>query len=415
VVETSAVLAAVRRPVPSEGDGSQLNIDFETSTTASTPVRPSERSAPMKTHAAVLWKIGDKWSVEELDVAPPAAGEVTIRVRAAGLCHSDDHNVTGDMAAPMPVVGGHEGAGEVVEVGAGVDRFEPGDRVVTFPMPACGRCQFCSRGRSWLCDLSARTMSATSSGDRYPFTKGDTGIGAFTQLGVFSEYTTVSEAQVFALPDDIPYGAAALVGCGVSTGYGAAVRAGDVAPGDIVIVIGAGGVGMAAVQGAAVAGAASIVVVDPVAFKRDEALRFGATHTAADLAEASLLVRELTWGRMADVVLVTVGVMHGEWLGEMAELVSKGGKLVMTAVTPASETSVSLALTPFAMSGKSLIGNLAGFTNPQADFAEIWRLYRAGRVKLDELITTTYGLDEINEGYADMHAGRNIRGVLLFD
>jgi len=172
---------------------------------------------------------------------------------------------------------------------------------------------------------------------------------------------------------------------------------------------------MAAVQGAAVAGAASIVVVDPVAFKRDEALRFGATHTAADLAEASRLVRELTWGRMADVVLVTVGVMHGEWLGEMAELVSKGGKLVMTAVTPASETSVSLALTPFAMSGKSLIGNLAGFTNPQADFAEIWRLYRAGRVKLDELITTTYGLDEINEGYADMHAGSNIRGVLLFD
>ncbi|GHF36489.1 S-(hydroxymethyl)glutathione dehydrogenase/alcohol dehydrogenase [Amycolatopsis bartoniae] len=368
----------------------------------------------MKTNAAVLWKIGDKWSVEEVDVAPPGPGELTLQVHAAGLCHSDDHNVTGDMAAPMPVVGGHEGTGEVVEVGPGVDRYKPGDRVLTFPMPACGRCRFCSQGRSWLCDLSARTMSATSRGDRYPFSKNGQGIGAFTQLGVFSEYTTVSEAQVFPLPDDIAYEPAALVGCGVSTGYGAAVRAGGVRPGDTVVVIGAGGVGMAAVQGAVVAGASSVLAVDPVMFKRAEAVRFGATHTSAGLAEAAETLRELTWGRMADVAIVTVGVMHGEWLDEMAGLISKGGKIVMTSVTPVAETTSSFSLTPFAMSGKSLIGNLAGFTNPLADFEELWRLHRAGRFELAGMVTNTYRLDQINEGYADMHAGNNVRGVVVF-
>ena len=369
----------------------------------------------MKTHAAVLWTTGGKWAVEELDLADPEAGEITVRVRATGLCHSDDHNVTGDMPAPLPVVGGHEGAGEVTAVGAGVTRFRPGDRVITFPMPSCGHCRYCSKGRSWLCDLSARTMSATSSKDRYPYRKGDTGIGAFTQLGTFSEYATISETQAFPLPDDIPFEAAALVGCGVSTGYGAAVRAGGVAPGDNVVIVGVGGVGAAAVQGARIAGASSILAVDPVPFKLDEARRFGATHTAASVAEALPLLRELSWGAMADVVIVTVGVMHGDLLAEMTELVGKGGKMVMTSVTPLSETSVALPLCMFAMSGKSLIGNLAGFTNPVADFDEMWRLYRAGSVKLTEMITHTYTLAEINDGYADMHAGNNVRGVIVFE
>ncbi|MGC9537434.1 NDMA-dependent alcohol dehydrogenase [Streptomyces sp. UG1] len=369
----------------------------------------------MRTRSAVLWNTGDKWSVEELEASDPAAGEVTVRIRATGLCHSDDHNVTGDFSAPLPVVGGHEGAGEVVAVGAGVDRFSVGDRVITFPMPSCGRCRFCSKGRSWLCDLSARTMSATGANDRFRFHKGDTGIGAFTQLGTFSEYTTVSEAQVFALPDDIPYTAAALVGCGFSTGYGAAVRAGRVEPGDNVVVVGVGGVGMAAVQGARIAGAASVLAVDPVQFKLDEAVRFGATHTARSIEEAEPILRELSWGVMSEVVIVAVGIMHGDLLGPIADLVGKGGKMVMTSVTPLSETTVSLMLSPFAMSGKSLVGNLAGFTNPVADFDEMWRLHRRGHVRLEEMITKTYTLDEINQGYGDMHAGNNVRGVVVFD
>jgi len=369
----------------------------------------------MKTKAAVLWRVGEKWSVEELDLAPPTQGDVLIRIRATGLCHSDDHNVTGDFSAPLPLVGGHEGAGEVVEVGPGVTRLAPGDRVVTFPMPTCGRCRYCSKGRGWLCDLSQYTMSSSAPGNRFRFHRGDVGIGAFTQLGTFSEYTTVSEAQAFALPDDIPFEPAALVGCGVSTGFGAAVRAGAVAPGDSVVVIGVGGVGVAAVQGARIAGASTILAVDPVESKREAALRFGATHAVATVEEALPLLSSLSWGALAEVVIVTVGVMHGDWLGSMAELVAKGGKLVMTSVTPLAETTVALPLSPFALSGKSLVGNLAGFTNPIGDFDEMWRLYRAGSIDLDGMITKRYSLDHINDGYADMHSGHNVRGLITFE
>jgi len=369
----------------------------------------------MKTMAAVLWNTGEKWSVEELEVAPPAQGEVLVRIRATGLCHSDDHNVTGDFGMPLPIVGGHEGAGEVVEVGEGVTRLKPGDRVVTFPMPTCGRCRYCSKGRGWLCDLSRYTTSGSAPGNRFRFHKGDVGVGAFTQLGTFSEYTTVSETQTFLLPEDIPFEPAALVGCGVSTGFGAAVRAGSVAPGDNVVVIGIGGVGAAAVQGARVAGASSVLAIDPVEFKRETALRFGATHAVATIEQAMPLLSTLSYGAMSEVVIVTVGVMHGDWLGPMAELVGKGGKLVMTSVTPLAETTVALPLSPFAMSGKSLVGNLAGFTNPVGDFDEMWRLHRAGRVDLEGLITKRYSLDQINEGYADMHAGVNIRGLVTFE
>ncbi len=354
--------------------------------------------------------------MEELDLAEPGPGEVTIRVRASGLCHSDDHNVTGDSQAPLPVVGGHEGSGEVVSVGPGVDRFSVGDRVATFPMPACGRCRYCSSGRSHLCDLSARTMMATAGENaRFRFHRGDVGVGAYTQLGTFSEYTTISVEQAFALPDDIPFAAAALVGCGVSTGFGATRRVAPVSPGDHVVVIGVGGVGAAAVQGARVAGASTIMAIDPVPFKLEQAVRFGATHTAHGIGEALPVLREVSWGAMADVVVVAVGVMHGEMLAAQAELVAKGGSLVMTAVAPLVETTVALPLTRFALAGKSLVGNLAGSTNPVADFDEMWRLYRAGQVQLDEMVTRTYSLDQVNKGYEDMHAGRNVRGLVVFD
>jgi S-(hydroxymethyl)glutathione dehydrogenase/alcohol dehydrogenase len=181
-----------------------------------------------------------------------------------------------------------------------------------------------------------------------------------------------------------------------------------------VVVVGVGGVGMAAVQGARIAGAAAVMAVDPVQFKLEQAVRFGATHTATSVAEAIPILREFSWGVMAEVVVVTVGVMHGDWLEEMSQLVSKGGKLIITSVAPLSETTVTLSLDGFALSGKSLIGNCAGNTNAFADFNEIWRLYRAGRIQLTEMITKRYTLDGVNDGYADMHAGVNIRGVVAF-
>ncbi len=177
----------------------------------------------MKTRAAVLWGTGEQWSIEDLDVAGPGVGEITVKIRVSGLCHSDDHNVTGDFPSPLPVVGGHEGAGEVVALGRNVTGFRIGDRVMLFPMPNCGRCRFCSQGRSWLCDLSSQLMSETAVGAGYRFQKDRSGIGAMTQLGTLSELTTISETQAFVVPGDISYESAALVGCGVSTGYGASV------------------------------------------------------------------------------------------------------------------------------------------------------------------------------------------------
>lgn len=365
----------------------------------------------MKTRAAVLWNPGEKWSIEELELDDPGPGEITVRMRATGLCHSDDHNVTRDLPAPLPLVGGHEGAGEVVAVGPGVTRFSAGDRVVTWPVYRCGQCRFCTEGRSWLCDGAGGIMGEAE----FRLHKGDVGIGQFTHLGTFSEYTTIAEGQAYLLPDDVPFEAAALVGCGVSTGYGASVRIGQVSTGDTAVVVGVGGVGTAAVQGARIAGASRILAIDPVEYKLDQARRFGATHVAASVTEAIPILRELTRGVMAEVVVVTVGVMHGEWLGEIAELVSKGGKLVMTSATPVAETTVTLPLAMFSFSGKSLIGNVAGNTNAVADFEEIWRLYRTGQIQLTEMITTTYSLDGINDGYADLFAGTNVRGVVVFD
>jgi S-(hydroxymethyl)glutathione dehydrogenase/alcohol dehydrogenase len=246
-------------------------------------------------------------------------------------------------------------------------------------------------------------------------TSGEVAIGQYTQLGTFSEHTTISANQAYLLPPDIPFEAAALVGCGVSTGYGAVVRIGQVKAGAMVAVVGVGGVGTAAIQGARIAGASTIVAIDPVPFKLDQALRFGATHTALSVSEAIPVLRELSRGVMAEVVVVTVGVMHGEWLGEMAELVSKGGKLVMTSVTPRSESTMSLPLSAFSLSAKSLLGNVAGNTNPSSDFSEIWRLYRTGQLHLKEMITGTYTLDQINEGYNDLAAGTIVRGVIVFE
>jgi Zn-dependent alcohol dehydrogenase len=184
--------------------------------------------------------------------------------------------------------------------------------------------------------------------------------------------------------------------------------------GDTVAVVGTGGVGMSAVMGAAVAGAAQIVAVDPVAFKREQALKLGATHTAASVDEAQALVAELTRNRMADAAIITVGVLHGDLVGPVSSLVGKGGNVVITSVSPVTENTATLPLVEFAMSAKNLIGVVMGLTRPLADIDRILALYRAGRLPLDDLVTRTYKLDDINTGYADMHRGVNLRGVIAF-
>ncbi|BBY81645.1 NDMA-dependent alcohol dehydrogenase [Mycolicibacterium pulveris] len=368
----------------------------------------------MKTKAAVLWGLHQKWEVEELDLDGPKEHEVLVKLTASGLCHSDDHLVTGDMPMNLPVVGGHEGAGVVADVGPGVSEVEVGDHVVLSFIPACGRCAECARGRSNLCVYGAAIMAGPQLDGTFRFHGRGQDIGQMCVLGTFSEYTVVPIASVVKVDNTIPLDKAALVGCGVTTGYGAAVRTGETRDGDTVVVMGVGGLGINAVQGAKLAGARYVVALDPVAYKRERATEFGATHAAATVEEAHGLITDLTRGGMADVCVVTTDSAEGAYVAQALSLVGKRGRVVMTAIPHPTDTAVDMSLFDLTLYEKQVRGCLFGSSNPRSDIHRILDLYQAGRLKLDELITREYDLDDVNQGYADMHNGLNLRGLIRF-
>jgi S-(hydroxymethyl)glutathione dehydrogenase/alcohol dehydrogenase len=369
----------------------------------------------MRTRAAVCWEVGKPWEITELELAEPDPEEVVVKLEYAGLCHSDDHNITGDFPASLPVVGGHEGAGEVVAVGSKVDRVEVGDAVLLVATPTCGKCRYCADGRGYVCDFNHDVLTGQRQDGSYAFSTLDgRGLGGYAQLGTFSEYTLVRQQRVVRYERDIPASVAAITSCGVVTGYGSSVRAGEVRQGDTVVVIGTGGVGMSAVMGARAVGAAKIIAVDPVAFKREQALTLGATHAAASVEEAQPLIAELTRNAMADVAVITVGVLKGEMIAPVSRLVAKGGAVVITSVARFDDNAVALPISEFSLSAKRLIGVVFGQTRTLTDVDRMLDLYRAGQLPLDKLVTRTYSLDEINKGYEDMHAGINLRGVIAY-
>jgi len=381
----------------------------------------------MRSRAAVLWAVGEDWKVEDVELDPPKAGEVLVKMGAAGLCHSDEHLVTGDLGVtpemielgvpPMvPVVGGHEGAGVVVDVGAGVKGVAPGDHVAASFVPACGQCRWCVTGRSALCDLGMSTFGPGMITDgTHRLHVGGQDINTMAKLGTFAEHMVVSEASLVKIDPHVGLSVAALVSCGVATGWGSAVHRAEVAPGETVVVVGVGGIGMNAVQGARMAGAKYVVAVDTAEFKRKSALDFGATHVAESMAEALPLVVELTAGQLAEKVIMAPSVMYGDLLAGGMALTGKDGTLVVTAVAPMAQMDVSLSLFELAMWNKQIKGVIFGSGNPRFDIPNLLSLYSAGQLKLDELITRTYSLDQINEGYQDMRDGKNIRGVIVFD
>lgn len=368
----------------------------------------------MKTRAGVLWGLHQKWEVEEVDLDGPKDREVLVQLTASGLCHSDDHLITGDMPMQLPVVGGHEGAGVVVEVGPGVTDVAEGDHVVLSFIPACGRCEPCTRGMSNLCVLGAAIIAGPQLDGTFRFHARGQGLGQMCVLGTFSEFTVVPEASVVKIDDDIALDTAALVGCGVTTGYGSVVRTGEVRDGDAVVVMGVGGIGMNAVQGARIAGARVIVAWDPVEYKRKRAKEFGATHTASTVEEAQALVADLTRGAMADVCVVTTDSAEGAYVAQGLSLVGKRGRVVMTAIPHPTDTTVDMSLFDLTLYEKQVRGSLFGSSNPRSDIPRLLELHRSGQLKLDELITREYSLDEVNQGYADMHAGLNIRGLIRY-
>jgi NDMA-dependent alcohol dehydrogenase len=370
----------------------------------------------VRSRAAIMWETGQDWSVEEVELDPPKEREVLVRLAASGLCHSDDHARTGDMPMALPVVGGHEGSGVIEEVGPGVSAVRPGDHVVLSFMPSCGRCAACSTGHQNLCDLGAFIMTGkmiADSGHRV-HARG-TGISTMSLLGTFSQYAVVHETSVVKIDGDIPLDLAALVGCGVTTGWGSAVYVGGVRPGETVVVVGAGGLGISAVQGARLAGAEQVIAVDPAAFKREAALKLGASEAVASMEEALPLVRDRTRGRMAEVAVLTVGVAHGDMIGPLLALVGKDGRGVITAITPHLEHVADLPIMEFTLYQKQILGNTFGGANPHADIPKLLRLYQRGLLDLEAMITRRYALDEVNEGYADLLAGRNIRGLIVHE
>ena len=257
----------------------------------------------MQTEAAILWEQRTDWIVEPIELDPPKVGEVLVKLAASGMCHSDEHMVTGDLPGALPIIGGHEGAGIVEEVGPGVTELAPGDHVVFGFIPACGKCPPCSTGHSNLCDVGGTLMAGRQiDGTARHHARGKD-LAIMVCLGTFGKYTVVNQASCVKILDDIPLDKACLVGCGVTTGWGSFVYAADVRPGDNVAVIGVGGIGASALQGARLAGAERIFAIDPVELKRTLAPRFGATHTAASIDDAFALVREETWGRMCDKVI----------------------------------------------------------------------------------------------------------------
>ncbi|GAB2977554.1 NDMA-dependent alcohol dehydrogenase [Amycolatopsis acidiphila] len=368
----------------------------------------------MKTKAAVLWGQHEKWQVEEIDLDPPKAGEVLVKLTASGLCHSDEHLVTGDLPFPYPLVGGHEGAGVVEAAGPGVMDIAEGDHVVMTFLPACGRCSYCARGLGNLCDAGAAVMLGPQLDNTYRFHARGEDVGQMCLLGTFSEYTVVPAASVVKIDDGIPLDKAALVGCGVTTGFGSAVRSGEVRAGDAVVVVGVGGIGVNAIQGARIAGARLIVAIDPVEFKRTKALEFGATHTAASMDEAWNTVSELTRGQLADVCVITTDVAEGAHITPALSLVGKRGRVVVTAIGHPEETSITTSLIELTLYEKQLRGSLFGSSNGQHDVPRLLELYNAGLLKLDELITTEYSLEDVNQGYEDMRNGKNIRGLIRY-
>ncbi|MGW7069970.1 Zn-dependent alcohol dehydrogenase [Streptomyces sp. NPDC054855] len=338
--------------------------------------------------------------VDDLEIRDPGPGEVLVAVKAAGLCHSDLSVIDGTIPFPSPVVLGHEGAGVVEAVGAGVTHVTAGDHVALSTIASCGACGECNRGRPTMC------RRAIGMPDQ-PFSRGGEPIHQFAANSAFAERTVVKAVQAVKIPEDIPLTSAALIGCGVVTGVGAALNRAKVDRGDSVVVIGTGGIGLNVLQGARIAGATRIVAVDANPGKEPVARQFGATHFFSS-ATADGVKELLPTG--ADHVFECVGRV--ELIRQAIDLLDRHGQAILLGVPPATAEASFLVSSLFL--DKSILGCRYGSARPQRDFALYAELYREGRLLLDELVTATYPVEDFAKAVGDAEAGRVARGVLTF-
>jgi len=362
---------------------------------------------------AVVYREGrETVGVEEIQVRSPHRDEVTIRLAACGVCHSDLSATNGTIPIPPPLVLGHEGAGIVVEVGEGVTELSVGDHVVTMFVSMCGKCRYCVTGRPAICDQAARTVATLPDGSVPTHDRDGEPLNVFTGCGVMAEFATLHVDSVVRIDETIPLDRAALIGCGVMTGVGAVINTARVEPGSTTLVFGAGGVGLNAIQACALAGATMIVAVDTLDEKLELARRFGATHTVNATGESNVVktLKKLTSGG-ADYAFECVG--SGAVVAQAYGAIRKGGTAVVVGVAPPGDkTSINTSSLTFAE--KTLTGSYFGSARPRADFPRLLGLYQAGRLMLDELITRTYAIDEAPQAFVDLVEGRNARGVIVF-
>jgi NDMA-dependent alcohol dehydrogenase len=367
----------------------------------------------MVTRAALLRQPHSPIEIVELELAEPKAGEVRVKVMAAGICHSDWHLVTGDTKHPMPTVLGHEGAGVVDAVGPGVTGLIVGDHVALSWSPSCGACFYCRNLRPNLCEAYVGPIWAGTmlDGDTRLSERGEP-VYHYCGLACFSEYTVVPEVCAVKMPREVPFEVAALIGCAVTTGVGSVLNTAQVSSGSSVAVFGAGGVGLSTVMGAGLAGANLIIAIDPLLGRRQAALDLGATHAVDTTSDVLSVVRALTDGRGADFVFEAVGIPAVQ---ELCLAVARpGGVIVFSGLAPMG-SATNLPGAVLVREEKTVKGSYYGTADPPVDFLRYAEFFLHGRLPLDRLVSRTYGLDQINEAFADMLSGETRRGLIVND
>jgi Zn-dependent alcohol dehydrogenase len=365
-----------------------------------------------RTRAVVAREVGKPPTVEEIEVEAPRHGEVTIKLAACGVCHSDLSATNGTIAYPLPLVLGHEGAGVVTAVGDGVSRYAVGDHVVSCFVSMCGRCHYCQTGRPQLCVQSLKALYTLPDGTVRTRDGAGCALNVFCGCGVMAEFATLHADNLVKIDAEMPLDRAALIGCGVMTGVGAVVNTARVEAGSVTVVFGCGGVGLNAIQGCAIAGAGMIVAVDTSEAKLELAKKFGATHAFNVVGQENVgkALYKLT-GCGADYAFDCVG------LGKISEqawgVLRRGGTAVIVGIAGPKD-QITLNAQQVAISEKTLTGSYYGSARPVQDFPRLIGLYRGGRLKLDELITRTYTIAEAPQAFADLVAGREGRGVIVF-
>jgi len=358
--------------------------------------------------AAVLYEHNKPLVIEDIEIEDPKPGEVMVKIVAAGVCHSDISHMEGIVPTPLPMVMGHEGAGVVEKVGEGVTRLQPGDHVILVWVPSCGVCRNCARGKPYLC---ASGPMATMRDGTTRFKKGEQRIFHQTAVSSFAEYTVTHEDAVVKIRDDMPLEKAALIGCSVMTGVGAVINTAKVEIGSSVAVFGCGGVGLNVIQGAALAGATKIIAVDTLENKLEMAKTFGATHFVnASIEDAVEKIREIAAPTGCDYSFEVIGIP--EVVSEAFDAVEPGGTAVMVGMPPI-ESKVSISTLGLFV-GKTLKGAFYGSARARIDMPILCDLYMAGKLKLDELISRSYPIEQINDAFEALRNGEVARSIVRF-